>query len=84
MGFGDARSDEDTARWVMAPAQMMLDKIAEVAAEGDFEKAHSLEDELLGSSLTLISTGELDGPECVALAKLVLKSTEIVFQRACA
>jgi hypothetical protein len=83
MGFGNPASDRETEELVMVPARELVEKIRETAASGDFEVAHALEDGLLGSALALISSGELDGPECIALAKLALEAMEIEFERAC-
>lgn len=51
-------------------------------ASGDFERAHSLEDQLFEDVLLAVARGEADDPR--AVAEEALESTKLVFQRACA
>lgn len=62
-------------------AQARVREIAEAAAEGDDEAAHSRQDRLFVDALRAIALG---APDAVSLARTALASIEIPFHHHCA
>lgn len=61
---------------------LMLKAVRVAAKKGDYEVAHSLEDDLLKKTLAYIASGNCSCPKEFAAA--ALKVTKIKFQRHCA
>lgn len=66
----------------VADVNRTLDEIRAAATQGDYEKAHSIQDRLVESVLEAITLGRCDEP--VLLAGAAYRVYEIDFERWCA
>jgi len=62
-----------------ADAKQLLEELRAIAAEGDSEAAHSLEDHIRGAVLEAIADGSAE--DARALARVALSTADIEFER---